>query len=133
MDEPRIIKKSRGVNLIYQGYQYCKDKTAPNGKTYWRCTKRPRGSCSARVHTTGDEEHIRVVHSIPHDHEPDIESVAVDKMKSDLSTLSASNPTKKLKEVYRDYVQSEELPADDDFQIPMLSTWRSQMLCLELC
>ena len=93
MDEPRIIKKSRGVNLIYQGYQYCKDKTAPNGKTYWRCTKRPRGSCSARVHTTGDEQHIRVVHSIPHDHEPDIESVAVDKMKSDLSTLSASNPT----------------------------------------
>ena len=67
------------------------------------------------------------MHSIPHDHEPDIESVAVDKMKSDLSTLSASNPTKKLKEIYRDYVQSEELPADDYFQIPMLSTCRSQM------
>ena len=111
--EARIIKKGRGLILLHQGYMYSRDRTGPGGKTYWRCTRKPRGSCRARLHSTGDQEHLRVTKAGDHDHEPDEEAVATSIMKDDLCKKATTNPTKQLKELYRDYVNSEERPNQD--------------------
>ena len=104
--EARIIKKGRGLILLNQGYMYSRDRTGPGGKTYWRCTRKPRGSCRARLH---------------------IGYTSI--MKDDLCKKATTNPTKQLKELYRDYVNSEERPNqdDEDFMVPTLNSCRSQM------
>ena len=105
---------------------YSRDRTGPGGKTYWTCTRKPRGSCRARLHSTGDQEHLRVTKAGDHDHE---EAVATSIMKDDLCKKATTNPTKQLKELYRDYVNSEERPNqdDEDFMVPTLNSCRSQM------
>ena len=126
--EARIIKKGRGTNLIHLGYMYSRDRPGPDGKIYWRCTKKPRGSCNARAHTKGEGYELRVIHQTDHTHEPDEEAVATATIKADLCTRAASQPTKQLKELYRDYIHSDAAPTeDDDFLVPQLASCRSQM------
>ena len=81
--EARIIKKGRGTNLIHLGYMYSRDRPGPDGKIYWRCTKKPRGSCNARAHTKGEGDELRVIHQTDHTHEPDEEAVATATIKAD--------------------------------------------------
>ena len=40
MDVPFIVKKSRKVNLVHNGYYYSKDKRNAAGMQYWKCTVR---------------------------------------------------------------------------------------------
>ena len=100
MERPQLVKKGVGHNLIYQGYRHSKDKCGRDGKQYWRCTDR---TCKGRVHTTTDKDaELSVTHFIDHDHEPHLESTAVAKMKNDLCQKAAENPTRPLRQLYRD-------------------------------
>jgi hypothetical protein len=53
MDVPTIEKKGRGVNLLYNGYRYSKDKKNSADVQYWKCAIR---RCPGCAHTTGNDE-----------------------------------------------------------------------------
>ena len=124
MDQPTIVKKGRGVNLIHRGYRYSKDKKSQTGVQYWKCTTR---NCSGRAHTT-DTDQLLVIKLQPHDHEPDQEAANAAKIKADLCERAAQNPTVPMKEIYNQYLGSADAPpAEDDLLEPQLRSCRSQM------
>ena len=117
MDQPTIVKKGRGVNLIHRGYRYSKDKKSQTGVQYWKCTTR---NCSGRAHTT-DTDQLLVIKLQPHDHEPDQEAANAAKIKADLCERAAQNPTVPMKEIYNQYLGSADAPpAEDDLLEPQL-------------
>lgn len=124
MNEPTIVKKGKGVNLLHNGYRYSKDRKNAAGIQHWKCTVR---SCSGRAHST-ETDGLQVLKSTDHDHEPDYESTLSAKMKAELCQKAAANPTLPMKEVYNQYMDSPDLPTlDDDLLEPQLRSCKSQM------
>ena len=68
-DVPMIVRKGRGVNLVYKRYCHKKDK-ARGDKQHWRCVQT---GCRGRVHTTGEGDNLAAVHFVDHNHIPDEE------------------------------------------------------------
>jgi hypothetical protein len=74
MDEPKIIKAGRGVNLILNHYRYKKDGKY-SAKQHWRCVVTGQG-CRGRLHTIGEGDDLQVVHTAEHNHMADKEKAA---------------------------------------------------------
>ena len=126
MNTPLIVKKGRGTNLVYKGYTHRKDGTS-GGKQYWRCTQRT--TCKGRVHTTGEGDNVTVVMYKDHDtHMPDEEKAVKVTVKSKLCEMAKEDPIRPLKQLYKDFITSENLPDDaDDVLIPSFTGCRTQM------
>ena len=91
-EKPTIVKKGRGVNLIYRGHCHKKDRVSA-GKQLWRCVKAK--GCTGRAHTIGDGENLDVVHFVDKSHPPDEEKAFAAAAKSTLCDLVHGNPQPK--------------------------------------
>ena len=124
LDVATIIKKGRGVNLLYKGCTHRKDGSS-GGKQYWRCTERT--GCKGRVHTSTDTEDVRVLMYTDHDsHLPDETKIVAVTAKAKLCDLACNNPLKPLKQLYRDFITSDEAP-ESDVLMPVFQGCSTQM------
>ena len=126
--EATVVKKGRGVNLIYQGYRHKKDRPL-SGKQLWRCVQT---GCSARIHTEPSCEPgstPQVLHFVGHNHIPDSEAVMAVRVKSKVCELASMNILQPLCSVYKDFITSELARSDntDGGIIPSFLGCKSQM------
>ena len=84
-----IVQKKRGVNLLYFGYRHKKDRLVDGGaKQHWRCVEK---GCSARVHTTGQDDELHVTFYKGHDHISDPEALVSARIKAELCQRAAED------------------------------------------
>ena len=69
-----------GRKLIKDSFFYHKNKTMPNGNTYWECDKRRNGSgCKVKLILDGQDHFVQQTGE--YTHPPDPEEVAADKLR----------------------------------------------------
>lgn len=125
--EAEIVKRHRGLNLIYNNYRHKKDRLHGT-KLHWRCVLK---GCPARVQTEGSVEigdHPTVVFFSEHSHMPDTEEIVSVKVKSKVCQLASMDLLQPLCQVYKNFVTGEDAPSNPDNAIvPDFGACRTMM------